>query len=57
MDFKEAMEDDFLEFLMLNPKLGEMGVPLSFIRLCYFSGYNAAAYQVEKILDEKSAKA
>lgn len=56
MDYKDVMEEDFLEFLTLNAKLEGLNVPLSFIKLCYFSGYNAAVHQVEKILDEKSAK-
>jgi hypothetical protein len=57
MDYKNVMEDDFLEFITNNPQLDNIPVPLAFIKLCYFSGYNAAVHQVEKILDEKTAKA
>lgn len=57
MNYKDVMEEDFLEFITNNPQLDNIPVPLAFIKLCYFSGYNAAVYQVEKILDEKTAKA
>lgn len=57
MDFNQLQEDDFLDFLTAHPTINIEGVPLSLVRLCFFAGYNAAVHQVEKILDEKSAKA
>jgi hypothetical protein len=51
-ELHEAVEDDFLDFLTKYPTLKEMQVPMSLIRLCFFSGYNSSLKRLENAVDE-----
>jgi hypothetical protein len=53
MNAQEAIEDAFLDFLNKYPVLQSENVPISVIRLCFFSGYSAAMSTVKNILDEE----
>ena len=56
-EYNEAAEDDFLDFLTQYPVIKDMQVPMSLIRLCFFSGYNSSLHRLQNIVDEKVVKA
>ena len=55
MTFKEAIDTQqelsFEQFIEEYPFVKMDGVPLSLLRLCFFSGYNSAVECVEKIIN------
>jgi len=53
MNAQEAIEDAFLDFINKYPVLQSENLPISVIRLCFFSGYNSAMLTVKNILDEE----
>jgi hypothetical protein len=53
MNAHEVIEDAFLDFLNKYPVLQSEGVPMSLLRLCFFSGYNSAVKTVENLIDEQ----
>lgn len=52
-EVNQQLEDDFLDFLTQYPVLKDMQVPISLIRLCFFSGYNSSLHRLENMMDEK----
>jgi len=54
MDFKEILrqdqEDQFLDFINEHKSITSSEVPISLIRLCFFSGYLSCIDSVEKIM-------
>lgn len=55
MTFKESIdehqENSFSEFLIEYPFAKMNGVPISLLRMCFFSGYRSAVECVEKIMN------
>ena len=49
---EKMAEDDFLDFLTQYPVVKDSQVPISFIRLCFFHGYNSSLKRLEELVDE-----
>jgi hypothetical protein len=56
MNARDVIEDAFLDFLNTYPVLQSEGLPMSLLRLCFFSGYNSAVKTVENLIDEQLIK-
>lgn len=52
MNAEQLIQDSFLDFLNKYPVLKSENIPMSVLRLCYFSGYNAAVKTVDKMMEE-----
>lgn len=55
-DVSEMQEDDFLDFLIQYSFIKELDIPISFVRLCFFAGYNSSLKRLETQIDEKVTK-
>lgn len=53
---EKMAEDDFLDFLTQYPVVKDSQIPMSFIRLCFFHGYNSSLKRLEELIDEKPTK-